>query len=39
VSSYVVENLAAGTYEFTVVAINDDGIASVPSNKATKSVN
>jgi hypothetical protein len=39
VSSYVVENLAAGTYEFTVVAINDDGIASVPSNKARKSVN
>ncbi len=39
VSSYVIQNLAPGTYEFTIVAINDDGIASVPSNKATKTVN
>lgn len=39
VSSYVVENLAAGTYVFTVVAINDDSVASAPSNKVSDTVN
>ncbi len=39
VSTYVVENLAAGNYEFTIVALNDDDIESAPSNKAFKSVN
>lgn len=38
VSSYVFNNLAAGYYRFTAVAINDGGDASAPSNAASKSV-
>jgi hypothetical protein len=38
VSTYLVENLAPGNYEFRVLAINDAGIASAPSNKAFKVV-
>lgn len=39
VSSYVVENLAAGTYDFTIVAINSVGIASAPSNTTRATIN
>jgi hypothetical protein len=39
VSSYVVENLAAGTYDFEVIAINSQGVASAPSNSVRAEVN
>jgi hypothetical protein len=39
VSSYVVENLSPGTYDFTVVAVNTAGVASAPSNSVTVTVN
>ncbi len=38
ISTYVIENLDPATYEFTIVAINSQGAASAPSNKATKTV-
>jgi hypothetical protein len=38
VSSYVVGNLAAGNYEFTVVAVDAEGLKSAPSNKAFKAI-
>jgi len=38
ISTYVIENLDPATYEFTIVAINSQGVASAPSNKATKTV-
>jgi hypothetical protein len=37
-SSYVVENLASGSYKFVVRAINKAGLVSGPSNVATKTV-
>ncbi len=39
VSSYVVENLPAGTLEFVATSFNDDGIESEYSNPMTKVVN
>jgi hypothetical protein len=36
VSTYVVENLSPGTYDFTVVALNSKGVASDPSNSVRK---
>ena len=37
-SSYVVENLVPGTYEFVATSINALGVESVYSNSATKVV-
>ncbi len=39
VSSYVVENLGAGAHYFVVLAINDAGLQSAPSNEAMKLIN
>lgn len=38
VNTYVVENLTAGTWYFAVVAVNTSGLASVPSNVASKTI-
>jgi len=38
-TSYVVENLAPGTYEFVATAFNDSGVESVFSNSATVVLN
>ena len=38
-SSYVVDNLAPGTYEFVATSINASGVESAYSNTATKVVN
>ena len=37
-SSYVVENLSSGTWYFTVVALNSDGVSSPLSNLASKTI-
>ena len=37
-SSYVVDNLPAGTYEFVATSFNDAGVESTFSNSATKTV-
>lgn len=37
-SSYVVENLTAGTWYFAVVAVNGAGVTSAPSNVASKTI-
>lgn len=39
ISSYVVDNLVPGTYEFVATAFNASGVESVYSNPATKVVN
>jgi hypothetical protein len=39
ISTYVIENLAAGTYTFTIAAINSKGVSSAPSNRATTTIN
>jgi len=38
-TSYTVESLSSGTWYFAVIAINSEGIASLQSNVATKSIN
>lgn len=38
VTTYVVENLTSGTYEFVVTAFNDSGLESRFSNTATKTI-
>jgi hypothetical protein len=38
VNTYVVENLTAGTWYFAVVAVNASGLASSPSNVASKTI-
>lgn len=38
VTTYVVENLTTGTWYFAVVAVNTSGIASSPSNIASKTI-
>jgi hypothetical protein len=38
VSTYIVENLSPGTYDFTIVALNSNGASSAPSNWARKTV-
>ncbi len=38
VSSYVVENLSAGTWYFAVSAVNADGVASDATNVASKAI-
>jgi hypothetical protein len=35
---YLVENLSAGTWYFAVTAVNNQGVSSVPSNVATKTI-
>ena len=39
ITSYVVDNLTVGTYEFVATSFNDAGVESVYSNPATKVVN
>lgn len=38
VSTYVVDNLTAGTWYFAIVAVNTSGVASSPSNTASKTI-
>lgn len=38
ISTYVVDNLASGAWYFAVVAVNAQGIGSVPSNVVTKTI-
>ena len=38
VSTYIVENLSPGTYDFTVVALNSKGVSSDPSNSVRRTV-
>ena len=38
VTSYVVENLASGKWYFAVVAVNNSGVSSTPSNVAAKTI-
>ena len=38
VSTYIVENLSPGTYDFTVVALNSKGVSSAPSNSVRRIV-
>lgn len=38
VNTYMVENLTDGTWYFAVVAVNTAGLASVPSNVASKRI-
>jgi hypothetical protein len=38
ISTYVVENLVPGTYEFVATAFNEAGVESVNSNSTTKVV-
>jgi hypothetical protein len=38
VNRYVLENLASGTWYFAVVAVNTTGVASTPSNVASKTI-
>ena len=38
VNTYIVENLTAGTWYFAVVAVNEAGLASSPSNIASKKI-
>jgi hypothetical protein len=39
ITTYVVENLATGTYRFTIAALNTAGVSSDPSQAVTTSVN
>jgi hypothetical protein len=38
VNSYVVNNLAAGTYYFVVTDYNSNGVESTPSNEVSKTI-
>lgn len=38
ISSYVVENLASGTWYFAVIAVNSNGVSSALSNMASKTI-
>jgi predicted phage tail protein len=38
VTSYVVENLPSGKWYFAVVAVNNSGMSSTPSNVAAKTI-
>lgn len=38
ITTYVVENLPAGTWYFAIVAVNSEGISSPPSNVAAKKI-
>lgn len=38
VSTYVVKNLSPGTYDFTVIALNSNGVSSDPSNSVRRTV-
>jgi hypothetical protein len=38
VTSYVVENLASGKWYFAVIAVNNSGVSSTPSNVASKTI-
>jgi hypothetical protein len=37
-STYVIENLSSGTWYFAVAAVNSQGVASTPSNVASKTI-